>query len=90
MVAPKTFTWRRAESAGGSCGDFVVVGGGIVDNSNLEQPVCTSILTVNETDIGTLCFCCQASITSPDVSGTPNKVLSITVVGESACVHSLL
>ena len=70
-------------SAGGSCGGFTVVSGNV--DSNLEQPVSTSILTVTETDNGTLRFCCQTSVVG--VSGTPNDVLSINVVGESVCVH---
>ena len=73
-------------SAGGTCGGFAVVSSNIV-NSNLEQPVSTSVLTVTETAIGTLRFCCQASVAG--VSGTPNNVLSIDVVGESACVYSV-
>ena len=83
VVAPKTFTWRRTESAGGTCGGFTVVSSN-VNNRNLEQPVSTSILTVTETDNGTLHFCCQASVAG--ASGTPNSVISIDVVGESACV----
>ena len=80
VVAPKTFTWRRANPANGTCDDFSVVGGNV--DSNLEQPVSTSALkvTVTETDIGVLRFCCQASIAG--ASGTSNSVLSIDVVGE--------
>ena len=80
MVAPKTFTWRRADPADDTCGDFSVVGDSV--DSNLEQPVSTSALkvTVNETDIGVLCFCCQAGIAG--ASGTSNSLLSIDVVGE--------
>ena len=37
-------------------------------------------VTVNETDIGVLRFCCRASIAGG--SGTSNSVLSIDVVGE--------
>ena len=73
-------------SAGGSCGGFAVVSDNIV-NSNLEQPVSTSVLTVTETAIGTLRFCCQASVEG--ANGSPNDVLSIDVVGESACVYSV-
>ena len=73
-------------SAGGSCDDFAVVGGNM--DSDLEQPVSTSVLnvTVTEADIGTLRFCCQANISNPAVSG--NDVTFITVVGESACVYT--
>ena len=80
MVAPKTFTWRRADVADDTCGDFSVVGGNV--DSNLEQPVSMSALkvTVSETDIGALQFCCQVSIAG--ASGTSNNVLSIDVVGE--------
>ena len=85
MVAQKDFTWRRAESTGGTCGDFAVVSGNV--DSNLEQPVSTSILTVTETDAATLRFCCQASVAGAD--GSPNDELSIEVVGESACVYSV-
>ena len=87
VVSPKTFTWMRADPADGSCDNFAVVGGNV--DSNLEQPVSTSILTVTETDTGTSCFFCQASITKPVVSGAPSNVLSIDVVGESACVYSV-
>ena len=86
VVTPKAFTWRRAESADGSCDNFTVVGGNI--DSNLEQPVSTSVLAVNENNTGTLRFCCQASIANPDnVSGNPNNVLSIDVLGESIYVY---
>ena len=80
MVAPKIFTWRRADRADDTCDDFSVVGSNV--DSNLEQPVSTSTLnaTVSETDIGVLRFCCQASIAG--ASGTSNSVLSIDVVGE--------
>ena len=80
MIAPKVFTWRRADPADDTCNDFSVVGDSV--GGNLEQPVSTSALkvSVNETDIGVLRFCCQASI--PGVSGTSNSVLSIDVVGE--------
>ena len=69
-----------ADPADGTCDDFSVVGGNM--DSNLEQPVSTSVLkvTVSETDIGVLRFCCQASIAG--ASGTSNSVLSIDVVGE--------
>ena len=87
VVASKIFTWRRADPADDTCDDFSVVGGNM--DSNLEQPVSTSALnvTVSDADIGTLRYCCQASITDvgDDVSG--NSMTSITVVGESACVH---
>ena len=91
MVAPKIFIWRRADSADDTCDDFSVVGGNM--GSNLEQPVSTSALnvTVSNADIGTLRYCCQVSITDLggiDVSG--NSMTSITVVGESACVHYFL
>ena len=85
VVAPKTFTWRRADPADGSnCNDFAVVSGNI--DNNLEQPVSTSVLTVtvNETDIGIVHFCGQASIAKPDVSG--KSVTLINIVGEFACV----
>ena len=86
VVATKTFTWRRADPIDGSnCSDFAVVSGDI--DSNLEQPVSTSVLTVtvNETDIGILHFCCQASIARLDVSG--KSATLINVVGEFACVN---
>ena len=54
-------------------------------DSNLEQPVSTSILTVTETAIGMLHFCCQSSVAG--ASGSPNNVLSIDVVGESVYVY---
>ena len=80
MVAQKTFTWRRAHPADDTCDDFSVVDDSV--DSNLEHPVSTSVLkvTVSETDIGVLRFCCQASVAG--ASGTSNIVLSIDVVGE--------
>ena len=86
MVAPKALTWRRADPADGTCDDFSVVGDSV--DSNLEQPVSTSVLnvTVSETDIGVLRFCCQASIAG--VSGTSNSLLSIDVVGEFVLFYS--
>ena len=84
VVAPKVFAWRRADPADDTCGDFSVVGDSV--DSNLEQPVSTSVLyvTVSDADIGTLRYCCQASIAG--VSGTSNSVLSIDVVGEFVLV----
>ena len=86
VVAPKTFTWRRADPADVTCIDFSVVGGNV--DSNLEQPVSTSALnvTVGNADIGTLRYCCQVSITDMGVAVSDNSVTSVTVVGESACV----
>ena len=80
MVAQKDFAWRKADPADDTCDDFSVVDDSV--DSNLEQPVSTSVLkvTVNETDIGVLRFCCQASVAG--ASGTSNSVLSIDVVGE--------
>ena len=87
VIAPKIFIWRRADPADVTCGDFSVVGGNV--DSNLEQPVSTSVLnvTVSDADIGILRYCCQVSIT--DLSGmdvSDNSVTSITVVGESVCM----
>ena len=62
-------------------------------DSNLEQPVSTSALsaTVSNADIGTLRYSCQVSITDVgDMDVSDNSVTSITVVGESACVHYFL
>ena len=80
VVVQKNFIWRRADPADDTCDVFSIVGDSV--DSNLEQPVSMSVLkvTVNETDIGVLRFCCQASIAG--VSGTSNSVLSIDVVGE--------
>ena len=87
VVTPKTFTWRRADPADITCDDFSVVGGNV--DSNLEQPVSTSALnvTVSDVDIGTLRYCCQVSISDLGIDVSDNSVTSITVVGESACVH---
>ena len=89
VVAPKIFTWRRADPADDTCDDFSVAGGNV--DSNLEQPVSTSTLnvTVSNADIGTLRYCCQVSITDLGMAVSGNNVTSITVVGESACVHYL-
>ena len=87
VVAPKVFTWRRADPADDTCDDFSVVGGNV--DSNLEQPVSTSTLnvTVSNADIGTLRYCCQVSITDlDDMDVSDNRVTSITVVGESGCL----
>ena len=87
VVAPKTFIWRRADPADFTCNDFSVVGGNM--DSNLEQPVSTSVLTVtvSNADIGTLRYCCQASITDMGMAVSGNSMTSITAVGESVCVH---
>ena len=84
VVAHKNFIWRKADPADDTCNDFTKVDGNM--DSNLEQPVSTSVLnvTVSETDIGVLRFCCQASIAG--VSGTSNNVLSIDVVGKFVLV----
>ena len=84
VVAPKAFKWRRADPADGTCGGFSVVGDSV--DSNLEQQVSTSTLNVavSDVDIGTLRYCCQASIAG--ASGTSNSVLSIDVVGEFVLV----
>ena len=86
VVAPKTFIWRRADPADGTCDDFSVVGSNV--DSNLEQPVSTSALNVavSNADIGTLRYCCQVSITDLGIGVSDNSVTSITVVGESACM----
>ena len=87
VVTPKTFIWRRADPADVTCNDFSAVGGNV--DSNLEQPVSTSVLTVtvSNADIGTLRYCCQVSITDGGDDVSDNSVTSITVVGESVCVH---
>ena len=87
VIAPKTFTWRRADPADDTCNDFSVVGGNV--DSNLEQPVSTSVLnvTVSNADIGTLRYCCQASIPDMGMAVSGNSATSITAVGESVCVH---
>ena len=86
VVAPKAFTWRRADPADDTCDDFTVVGGNV--DSNVEQPVSTSALnvTVSNADIGTLHYCCQVSITDMGMAVSDNSVTSITVVGEYVCV----
>ena len=58
-------------------------------DSNLEQPVSTSVLTVtvSDADIGTVRYCCQVSITDQGMDVSDNSVTSTTVVGESACVY---
>ena len=58
-------------------------------DSNLEQSVSTSALnvTVSNTDIGRLRYCCKVSITDLGKSVSNHSVTSITVLGESACVY---
>ena len=79
--------WHRADAVAGSFTDFPVVTDNVID-SNLNQPVSTSILNVTETVIGTLYFFCEAIITDLGVGGTPNDVRSIQVIGESACMYN--
>ena len=42
----------------------------------------TSVLTVTESSTAMWHYCCQAILTDLGVSGTPNDVVSIEVVGE--------
>ena len=85
VVEPKTFTWRRSGS-GGSCGSFTEVmnGGNFqIANSNLNQPVSTSELTVTETTAAVWRYCCQASLFegAVRVTGSSDEI-SVTVTGE--------
>ena len=87
VVEPKTFTWRRTTASGGSCGSFAVVTeSGIfqIANSNVNQPVSTSVLTVTETTAVVWRYCCQASLLG--VTGA-SDVVAVTVTGE-CLVHT--
>ena len=50
-----------------------------IANSNVDQPVSTSVLTVTETTEAVWRYCCQASLLG--VTGT-SDVVTITVTGE--------
>ena len=82
VVEPKTFTWRRTTASGGSCGSFgMVIESGTcqIANSNVNQPVSTSVLTVTLTIAAVWRYCCQASLLG--VTGTSDGV-AVTVTGE--------
>ena len=81
VIESKIFTWRRRSGSGGSCGSFsVVINSGIfqIVNSNVNQPVSTSVLTVTETTAAEWRYCCQASL----LGVTGNDEVSVTVTGE--------
>ena len=85
VVQQKSFTWRRTSGSSGSCSSLTEVSNTPITqimSSNLEQPVSTSVLTVTESNAAIWRYCCQAILTDLGVSGTPNNVLSIEVVGE--------
>ena len=87
VIEPKTFTWRRTTASGGSCGSFGVVtesGTRQIANSNVNQPVSTSELTVTETTAAEWRYCCQASLFG--VTGA-SDVVAITITGE-CLVHT--
>ena len=87
VIEPKTFTWRRTTASGGSCGSFGVVtesGTRQIANSNVNQPVSTSVLTVTETTAAVWRYCCQASLLG--VTGA-SDVVAVTVTGE-CLVHT--
>ena len=87
VVELKTFTWRRTNASGGSCGSFTVVtesGTRQIANSNVDQPVSTSELTVTEITAAEWRYCCQASLLG--VTDT-SDVVAITVTGE-CLVHT--
>ena len=82
VVEPKTFTWRRTAASGGSCDSFTVVtesGTRQIANSNEDQPMSTSELTVTETTAAVWRYCCQASLLG--VTGA-SDVVAITVTSE--------
>ena len=82
VIESKTFTWRRTSGSGGSCGSFSEItdsGTLQITNSNVDQPVSTSVLTVTETTAAVWRYCCQATLF--DGSGTSDEV-AVTVTGE--------
>ena len=82
VIESKTFTWRRRSGSGGSCGSFseVIDGGALqITNSNVDQPVSTSVLAVTETTAAVWRYCCQASLLG--VTGTSDEV-AVTVTGK--------
>ena len=62
---------------GGSCANFNDIPGSV--DSNVDQPVSSSVLTVTETTAAEWRYCCQASLF--DVTGTSDVVV-VTVTGE--------
>ena len=82
VIESKTFTWRRRSGSGGSCGSFSAITESDtlqITNSNVNQPVSTSVLTVTETTAAVWHYCCQASLLG--VTGTSDEV-AVTVTGE--------
>ena len=82
VIESKTFTWRRRSGLGGSCSSFSAITGSAtlqITNSDVDQPVSTSVLTVTETTAAQWRYCCQASLLG--VTGTSDEV-AVTVTGE--------
>ena len=82
VIESKIFTWRRRIGSGGPCDSFsVVIYSSIfqIVNSNVNQPVSTSVLTVTETTAAEWRYCCQASLLG--VTGNSDEV-PVTVTGE--------
>ena len=85
VIESKTFIWRRTSGLGGSCGNFpedTESGTFQITDSDVDQPVSTSVLTVIETTAAVWRYCCLASLLS--VTGFSGEV-AITVTGE--CVN---
>ena len=80
VVEPKAFIWRRAITAGDSCNQGVISDS--IVNSNENQTVSTSVLTVTETVAGSYSYCCRADLTRPGVTGTQSNLQPITVTGK--------
>ena len=82
VIESKTFTWKRTGGLGGSCGSFseVVENDTFqITNTNVAEPVSTSVLTVTETTAAVWRYCCQATLLSvPVTSGE----VPVTVTGE--------
>ena len=85
VIELKTFTWRRTSGSGGPCSNFSEVTESAtlqITNSNVNQSVSTSVLTVTETTAAVWRYCCQASLLG--VTGASDEE-DITVSGE--CVN---
>ena len=82
VIESKTFTWRRRSGLGGFCGSFSAFTESAtlqITNSNVDQPVSTSVLTVTETTAAEWRYCCQASLLGvTDSSGE----VAVTVTGK--------
>ena len=89
VTLPKSFSWKRrsGESLEEVRNDSSTVNR--IANSNLDQPVSTSILTVTETAAGTYHFQCQVELEEIRLNTVSNEH-SITIITFCKLQHSII